>query len=255
MQKQFVKLPSRSRGALATRQGTIMVAVLAAIAALAILLVFLHNYRNSVSGGGEPANVLVARQVIDKNTSGDVIASDQLYRTESVRHDELQDGAFTDPDQLRGQLATKQIFPGQQLTSGDFTGGADPITGELTGTDRGLALTLDTQHGDIGQISAGSRVDVLGGATAQQTGSSATGALGVLARDALVLDVSTDTTGGGVGSGDEHKVVLRVSDVEATRIAAVQEGGNVWLVVRPPTNAKDSQISAVQFPGTLGSGG
>jgi Flp pilus assembly protein CpaB len=240
-----VKLPSR-RTALATRQGTIVVAGIAAVAALVILLVFLHNYRNSVSGGGDPATVLVATQIIDKNTTGDIVAQDQLYRTESIREDERQSGVFEDPSDLRGQIATKQIFPGQQLTSDAFTSGSDPVAGELSGTDRGLALSLDNEHGNVGQLSAGSKVDILGGFSAQQSGGSAVPALSYLARDVLVLSADKDSSTG-VGSQDNHKVVIRVSDVEASRITAVADNGDVWLIVRPPTNGKESDISAASL--------
>ncbi len=250
------KLPANlgSRKILSTRRGTIGVASLAAVAALAVLLVFMNNYRQSVPSA-TTVKALVAGRVIEKGTPGDVVAGSNLFDVQSVREDQLVGGAFTDPGALRGQVATTDIYKGQQLTSADFAPGADPITSELAGTDRAISVPLDAAHGNIGNIHAGSRVDVLGGLNAEISGGTARPILDVLARDVLVLAAPDKPASTGVGSSSTtNQVELRVSDVEASRIALASDQGKVWLTVRPPTIAKNTPTKPVELGSLIGLG-
>ena len=54
-----------------TRQGTILLGVIAAVIAAIALLVFLNQYR---SGANSTVQVLVAKKTIPQGTSGDVLA-------------------------------------------------------------------------------------------------------------------------------------------------------------------------------------
>jgi len=226
----------------------------AALAALAVMLVFMNNYRQSVPGA-TTVKALVAGRVIDKGTPGDVVAGSNLFDVQSVREDQLVGGAFTDPGALRGQVATTDIYKGQQLTSADFAPGADPITSELAGTDRAISVPLDAAHGNIGNIHAGSRVDVLGGLNAEISGGTARPILDVLARDVLVLAAPDKPASTGVGSSSTtNQVELRVSDVEASRIALASDQGKVWLTVRPPTIAKNTPTKPVELGSLIGLG-
>jgi Flp pilus assembly protein CpaB len=250
------KLPANlgSRKILSTRRGTIGVASLAAVAALAVLLVFMNNYRQSVPSA-TMVKALVAGRVIEKGTPGDVVAGSNLFDVQSVREDQLVGGAFTDPGALRGQVATTDIYKGQQLTSADFAPGADPITSELAGTDRAISVPLDAAHGNIGNIHAGSRVDVLGGLNAEISGGAARPILDVLARDVLVLAAPDKPASTGVGSSSTtNQVELRVSDVEASRIALASDQGKVWLTIRPPTIAKNTPTKPVELGSLIGLG-
>jgi Flp pilus assembly protein CpaB len=227
---------------LTTRRGTIAVAAVAALIALALLLVFLSNYRDSVSSG-DSTDVLVADQLIDENTSGDVIAEADLFRSETITEDDAVDGAFTDVGELRGLVATADIYPGEQLSSADFQSGDDPVAGRLEGIQRAIAVPVDTAHGNIEQIEAGTRVDVLGGFDAEVSGDTARPITDVLARDVMIM--KTPEVEDSAGGDDETEVVLRVSDIEASRIAFVADHGDVWLTIRPPTLAKESSISSI----------
>ena len=248
------KLPANlgSRKILSTRRGTIGVASLAAVAALVVLLVFMNNYRQSVPSA-TTVKALVAGRVIEKGTPGDVVAGSNLFDVQSVREDQLVGGAFTDPGALRGQVATTDIYKGQQLTSADFASGADPITSELKGTARAISVPLDAAHGNIGNIHAGSRVDVLGGLNAEVSNGTARPILDVLARDVLVLAAPDQPASTKLGSSSSsQQVELRVSDVQASRVALASDQGNVWLTVRPPTLAKDTPTKPVELGSLLG---
>ena len=234
---------------LSTRSGTFALAAVAAVAALGVLLVFMSNYRDSVRSGADEVSVLVATRGIDKGTSGDVIAEAGLFSSTKVSEVDASEGAFADPSALRGQVATKDIYEGEQLTAASFDSGADPIAGRLTGTQRALAIPVAEAEGNVGQLDAGSRIDVLGGFNAEQSGGRTRPVMDVLARDVLVLkapeapDSSTNN--------DEHQVVVRVTDVEASRIAFASDTGDIWLTVRPPTLAKISKINPVQLDSLL----
>ena len=82
---------------LSTRGGTIVLSAMAAVLAGVILLTYLHRYRESVKESGVAVTVLTAKSLIDKGTSGDIIASEGLYDVTSQPKSEVADGAITDP--------------------------------------------------------------------------------------------------------------------------------------------------------------
>ncbi len=58
-----------------TRRGSLLVGAAAAVLAGIILLAYLHSYRNSVNSGAAPVSVLVAKNLIQKGTPGDIIGT------------------------------------------------------------------------------------------------------------------------------------------------------------------------------------
>src|SRR5262245_43982896 len=235
------KLPASglgSRKLFSTRRGSFIVATCAGLAAIAVLLVFMSNYRHSVASGAD-VRVLVAGTTIDKGTSGDVIAEAQLFHPVRLSDTEAVDGAVTDPSQIAGQVATEEIHAGQQLSSASFAPGADPIAGQLVGTQRAMTIPVGAAEGNIGQLGVGSKVDILAGFDSQISNGSAQAVTNVLARDVLVLRVPGDQSGG-IGSTDQKRVTVRVTDSQASRIASAADAGHLWLTIRPPTLAQDS---------------
>ena len=78
-----------------TRQGTILLGVIAAIIAAIALVVYLNHYRNSVSP--PPVSVLVAKKTIPQGTSGDILAkSTSFYEATQLPKDQVQTGAITE---------------------------------------------------------------------------------------------------------------------------------------------------------------
>jgi Flp pilus assembly protein CpaB len=236
---------------LSTRSGTFALAAVAALAALGVLLVFMSNYRDSVRSGADEVTVLVANRAVDKGTSGDVIAEAGLYSSTKVSEVDASEGAFADPSALRGQVATEAIYKGEQLTAASFGQGADPIAGRLEGIQRALAIPVAEAEGNVGQLDAGSRIDVLGGFNAEQSGGRTRPIMDVLARNVLVLKVP-DAPDSSATDEDKRQVVVRVTDVEASRIAFAADTGQIWLTIRPPTLAKNSKINPVQLESLLG---
>ena len=229
---------------ISTRAGTIAVAAGAALLAGISIAVYLNRYRHSVSSQGAPVTVLVAKRAIAKGTSGDVVAAQALFTTATLRESQLRDGAFSDPAAIRGRVAVRDVYKGQQLTAADFVAGATSLPSTLTGTQRVIAIPLDTAHGLIGQIQAGDRVDVYGGFNVAPIGPSSNygqsfPVLRRLMENVLVVDV-TGKTQGAVGQQANTNVSLRMNDAQATKLAFASDNGKIWLVLRPAANAKST---------------
>src|SRR5438094_5268048 len=226
---------------ISTRAGTIAVAAGAALLAGISIAVYLNRYRHSVSSQGAPVTVLVAKRGIAKGTSGDVVASQAMFTTATLRESQLRDGAFSDPAAIRGRVAVRDVYKGQQLTAADFVAGAASLPSTLTGTQRIVTVPLDSAHGLIGHVQAGDRVDVYAGFNVTPVGTVTTGAQAFpvarrLMENILVVDVS----GAGksaVGQQGSTDVSLRMSDAQAAKVAFASDNGKVWLALRPAVNA------------------
>jgi len=88
-------------------------------ASLAVLFVLNHNRnRLVVPPPGVPLSLLVAKVSIPKGTSGRVIDTKALYSTRFVQR--MVKGAFSDPSEFRGEVATRTIPAGARLTAAEF---------------------------------------------------------------------------------------------------------------------------------------
>jgi pilus assembly protein CpaB len=227
-----------------TRKGAITVAAVAAGLAGIVLLVFASQYKDSVQGGNAQRNALVADRLIPKGTSGDLVVSGGLFRQAQVRDTDLASGAVADGSALAGRVATRDIYPGQQITSADFAAGADPLRGQLKGNQRAIAIPLDASHGLIGQVRTGDHVDILAGFNSTNA---TTGAgrpqVRTLMGNVLVLSAPGDTT----GKNSDQNLTVRVSASDATKLAFASDNGKIWIVLRPPTGGTNPTPS----PATL----
>jgi pilus assembly protein CpaB len=229
---------------LSTRRGTTVVALVSAILAAGVLMVFLNQYRDSVDGDSKPQVILVAKSLIERGTPGNIIASTDLFRREAIRKSEVKDGAITDPGALRARVANTAIYPGQQLTAANF-GPAAGATTNLSKFDRAISVPIEAGQGLVAHLRAGDRVDLLA-ALEVTTGSTAKPIVRKLVENALVLAVPLPDSGGGVGGSSQggKQVLVRVSDAQADAVAFAAEHGSVWLTLRPPAGARDSRITA-----------
>jgi Flp pilus assembly protein CpaB len=220
-----------------TRGGTIALAALAALLAGISILVYLNNYRDSVSASASPATVLVAKNRIAQGTPGSAIAAGGLLTTTTVRQNELQEGAFSDSASLRGQVAARDVYPGQQLTVADFTAGTDTLAGSLTKAQRLITVPLDSAHGLIGQVQAGDHVDVFAGFNVIPMSPGGVALNGGQARPMLRLvmqDIPVVSVDQGAGTkASEGNISLRVTDSQAAKLAFTSDNGKLWLALRP----------------------
>jgi Flp pilus assembly protein CpaB len=245
---------------LSTKRGTLIVAGAAALFAGALILIYLNGYRNSVKSAGAPVTVLIARQNIPKGTSGTVVASKHLFTTTTMRESQLREGAFSDPTSLNGKVTTREIYKGAQLTAGAFATGGESLTAKLTNKERILGVPLDSAHGLIGEIEAGSHVDVyalfkiiphradgtpIGGGTAYSI-------LKRIITDVTVVDIAGKSGTGLGASSTTTKVLLRLTDKQAGDVAFASDEGKVWLSLRPGAGATSTKPSLVTVGTVLG---
>jgi Flp pilus assembly protein CpaB len=239
------------RKILSTREGTLAVAALAAIIAVAVLLAFIHGYKRSLDISAEPVTVLVAKQALPQGSSGDQIAAKGLFQATAFKREQVKEGAITDPGSLRGLVATHALVPGQQLTTSDFAKPSDPVLSKLADDQRAVTVPLDSAHGMIGQVQAGDHVDVLAGFSVQPDAASRPRPLlRTLLQDVEVLKAppvgGTSTSGFGAQTANQvQNVVLRVTDQQAAELAFSSDNGKVWIVLRPQAGAREARPSLV----------
>lgn len=223
------------RKLLGTRKGSVLIGLACAAVAAVVLLVAMASYRHSVASGNS-ATVLVATQRIPKNTSGDVIAGETLFKATQIASKQATAGAVADAALIRGKVAVRDIFPGEQLTAADFSGNGG-LPAQLAPTHRAMTVSLDSQHGMVGLLHNGDHVDVYGGIDDQSQLGRSTPVLRLLMRDVPVLRAGATSGGtsgiGGGGANSTSDVTLDISDSRAGALAFAQDHGKVWLVLRP----------------------
>jgi Flp pilus assembly protein CpaB len=235
------KPPTQPRGGgpLSTRGGTLLIAALLSLVAGAALLIFLRQYREDLTAS-DGVRVLVVRSGIPHGTTGEVIAERELYKVTRVKKSELVGGALTDPADLEGKMASKDLFPGHQLKQGDFKS-SDGSTGKhLDGYYRAMSVPLDKSHGMLGRVETGDRVDVIG---TLDSGAGALTIARVLASNVLVIAMP-DVGSSGAPSRREQ-VTIRVPDDAVANIAAASDGGQVWVALRPAVGARSHDTGGV----------
>lgn len=228
---------------LSTRGGTVALGGIAALMAAFVLVLYLNQYRDSVTAESEPVTVLVAKKLIEKGMPGDIVGVRRLFDSEEAPRSHVRDGAITDPSTLRGRVAVEDIYPGQQLTVADFsltTTGA--VGAKLSGRQRAIALPLDSARGLIGNAEPGDRVDVF--ASLQSQGSREVPIVKIVAQNSLVLDAPAETVAG-VTANQTANVILRVTRDEAISMAYAVDNGKVWVILRPRAGAPATTPGAV----------
>ena len=235
-----------------TRGGSVAVAALTALLAAALLMVFLTRYRDSVNSNDKLTTVLVAQRLIEKGSSGDVIATQGLYQTSRLPKKQLKNGALSDPGAIRGKVATQEVLPGQQLTTTDFAPSTDPIVKNLAGDQRAISLPLDSAHGMIGDVHSGDRVDVLAGFNWQPNGAASSVPVSkVLLQNALVLKAPANAQKGGIAGNSTQNVVIQAPADMTSQLAFSADNGKVWIVKRPKVGAKNTNQGIVSLPNVL----
>lgn len=245
---------------LSTRGGTIAVSVVAAALAAAILIAYLHRYRDSVQNSGVPVTILVAKGLIEKGTSGDIIATQDLYQVSTLPKGEVTDGAITDPAALKGRVTTADVFPGEQLTTANTAeGGSDSLSNRITGAQRAVTVPIGVAQGMIDQISVGDHVDIYAGFNVKKlkadgtpdTAAAERPVLKLLVSDVLVLDIPESGSNGVGVAGGKAQLTLQMDDDQAANTAFASDNGILWAVLRPKVNAATTSPDIVSLETVL----
>ena len=158
-------------------------AAVAAVAALGSARVHEQLPRQRAPGADEVDRPGRQPAPIDKGTSGDVIAEAGLFSSTKVSEVDASEGAFADPSALRGQVAARGHLRGRAAHSRQLRFRRRPDRRRSSrATQRALSIPVDEAEGNVGQLDAGSRIDVLGGFNAEQTGGRTRPIMDVLAR-------------------------------------------------------------------------
>jgi pilus assembly protein CpaB len=214
-----------------TRRGSFLIGAGAAVLAGIILLAYLYSYRNSVNSNAAPASVLVAKRLIPKGTPGDIVGSSDQFQIAEVRKSDLLTGALTDPSALTGRIALTDIYPGQQLTDTAFAY-ATPGTlqTKISGADRAISVSIDPEHGMIGQIGTGDHIDIYVGINRLGPGGSQP-VIKLLMQDVTVLRAPV--------TGSSGTYTLLANARQAAVLAYAADNGTLWFVLRPASGAKN----------------
>jgi Flp pilus assembly protein CpaB len=225
-----------------TRQGTVLLGVIAAVIAAIALIVYLQHYRSSVNGSSEPIRVLVAKSYIQKGTPGNVIGKTGLYEFTKLPKNQVDTGAFVSPSTLTGKVATADIYPGNQLTASDFSAGTSSITQQLARDERAVVIHLDSPNQAGGQLAAGDNVDVWVAFNGQGSNGVARPIVHELYQNMTVLDVAK--SGG--------NVTLQATSRQAGALIFATENATIWLVLRPTVGSTDSKPPTIGVSSLLG---
>jgi Flp pilus assembly protein CpaB len=202
-----------------TRQGTILLGVVAAVLAAIALIVYLNHYKSTVSSGGGDVQVMVAKSTIPQSTSGQVITASGLFTVKTVAKSDALAGAYSDPSELSGLATSQSIAKGQQLTSADFTAGQTGIIQNIPPKQRAVVVPLDSP-GQVGdQIVPGNSVDVY----ALITPPSGSPVVKEILQNMYVLNTTSD-----------GNVTLRATPKQAGQLIYASGNDKIWLTLRPP---------------------
>jgi Flp pilus assembly protein CpaB len=233
-----------------TRNGMLTIAVLVAVLAGAFLLLFLSRYRESVTDTS-PVTVLVAKSLIEKGTSGDVVITSGMFETNRITKSEAKRGAIEDPSKLRDQIAASDVFPGEQITAAEFSGTSDSLSNEITGLERAVSVPIDGAHGMIGEVKAGDHVDVLAGFNEERGAGTQKPVLRAIMQNATVLRAPSSAKGTSVGTNNTGNIVLKAPDKNAWKLAYASDNGKIWIVLRSKAGAEQSAPSLVTLETAL----
>ena len=218
------------------------VAAAAGLALLAVLLTtfYVTNYKRHVQHGEAQVTVLVAAKDIPADTAGAEIVSGKWLTEETVARRQVVPGAISNPDQVRGLVATQPTYAGEQVTARRFgTPSERGIRAQIQGTQRAVQVAGDANQVLAGTLRAGDHVDILGAWVLPDNGEIAR----IVIRDSLVLSAPTAPKGGstGVGSPGVFAAQLRLTDAQSQKLEWILAHGKDWrFVERPSTDAANS---------------
>ena len=221
-----------------TRQGTVLLGVIAAVIAAIALLVYLNHYKSTIAKPN--VDVLVAKRLILSGTTGAVIrTAGGYYTVTSVPSKQVKTGAILDPATLSNQVAVTEISPGEQLTAADFGPASASVATQLNKNQRAVVVALDSPEQVGGQIGAGNHVDVWVLTNAQAGNGAVQPIAKLLFQNMYVLGVT--------GSN----VTLEATPTQSGQLIYASQNDSLYLALRPTigTTPKPPVITAGSVTG------
>jgi Flp pilus assembly protein CpaB len=217
-------------GRMSSRGWAIALGIGAVVLAAILLVVYLDRYRARVSGENAPTPVLVAKQLIPTGTPGSIVATNGMYAATTLPAKEVEVGAVADPSYLAGRAAAADIFPGQQITSTDFAASdTTSVDSQITGTQRAIAISIDSVHGALSQLQTGDSVDIY---------TSIAGVVRLFDPNVKVLAIPAVP-----GPSGGSNLMLRIETADAAKWAYAADNTQFYFVLRPVIGAKPTKPS------------
>jgi Flp pilus assembly protein CpaB len=233
--RQFGKSGSGSKGLNDRKTALLVAGVSAVLAAVLIYLFVTHYNKNNPTPVvvAQDVTVLEAKQQIPANTPETQLVAGGLLKPTHIPQSQVVAGALNNPALVVGESTSVAIPAGQQITAGDFTKTpVNAITPYIKGDQRGVAFTLDAEHGLTSFLQPNSTVDVMA-----VSGSSTQ----LLLKNVTVIGNSSGL------------VILRLTDKQALVVTAATTNHTLWLAMRPTINATNSvQVGTVGSDGSNG---
>jgi Flp pilus assembly protein CpaB len=209
---------------------------LAVVAVIAVVL-YTSNVRDKARQDQHRVQVLVAaRDIVAGTTGKQVIDGHLLVAKDVIQTDEVP-GALTTTAGLQNLVVAQTIYHAQQVPSAVFQ---PPLTTgtslQIRATDRAMSLPVDQDSGLVGVLKDGDHVDVL---MAFKGGGGGAGDTRTLLRNIVVLTAPGSGSSSTGGDGDGH-VLLKVTDIQASKLLWAEQFEKLWLIERPQTQSQDS---------------
>ncbi|HEX7526901.1 MAG TPA: Flp pilus assembly protein CpaB [Gaiellaceae bacterium] len=233
------------------RLRNVVAAVLLAVLAMTITLVYVSHARTQGTAPAEPASVFVAARDIPVGTSWVQLVQGGWVRPASVGGKDVVPGAVTALAQLKGLVATQAIYAGEQVTTRRLgVAGRQGLRSGLHGTLRLFELPGDAHQLLAGTLRDGDRVDVVASVPRPETGQ--THFARVVLRNLLVVDAPAAVGGSGLTAKADAAVQLQLTDEQAQRLFWVEKSAQWTLVLRPAGDATSTSAGAASAGTVLG---
>jgi pilus assembly protein CpaB len=227
---------------------TVLLLAAALVAALGTALVFLYvkGADDRAEQRFETVEVLRAVVPIEKGESIDDAASNGKLALEAVAKQDVLPNSQTSTEELSGQVATTDIYPGEQIISDKFGQAAEALAAksalDVPKSDIAISVNLSDPGRVAGFINPGSQVAIIfngagpGGTTLSR----------VLLPEVTVLGVGSTTTTTQTTTTPEGEetttaipqtlLTLALSKDEAERVAFAVSNGEIVLGLRTPNS-------------------
>lgn len=223
------------------RVRNLLLAVVLAVVAATLTLMYVTNYKRTVQHSTSMVSVYVASRDVATGTQGSSLVGGSYLRTESVQRRDVVPGALTSPRQVASLIVTDPIYAGEQVTMRHFGAlAAEGIRGQLKGAQRAVQVAGDPNQLLAGTVQTGDHVDLV--ANLHATGSMQSNATRIVLRNLTVLsapDVSTAAKFSSSGNG-QVSAILQVTDTQVQRLFYVLKNADWTLELRPALGAADS---------------
>ena len=224
----------------------ILVAVVLALVATAVLVVYVNGADRRAIADQKPMLVWVAAQAIKAGTPGQSARNTGMIKQAPMPRKNVVDGAVVSLTQIQNRYAAVDIVAGEQLLQKRWVGAEDVAGGRLLRIQPGyqaLAIEMDLTRQVAGFVTPGDKVSLI--LSMKRNGIDRSEFLlqniQVLAVGATAL-ANAAAQGGGSrvsqGKGQVAAVTLAVPEDKVERVVYAAENGSIYMTLLADPDAK-----------------